>query len=79
MNWGGCICANEPGTGLLGLPRAFFVTSVRLIAAHGGVWVDGGLWEQDEDSDVVLGIKELLQSKIRPTIRNDGGDIRCDL
>ena len=31
--------------------------------------------DDDEDDEVVLMIKELLDTRIRPTVQEDGGDI----
>ncbi|MBF0374895.1 MAG: NifU family protein [Alphaproteobacteria bacterium] len=45
-------------------------------ASGAPVVVDGGEQaEQGDDSDVVTQIKELLDTRVRPAVANDGGDI----
>jgi Fe-S cluster biogenesis protein NfuA len=52
----------------------FFSSGAPLITADSGITEDAGAPHEDDD-EVVAMIKELLDTRIRPTVQEDGGDI----
>ncbi|MCG2840113.1 NifU family protein [Sandaracinobacter sp. RS1-74] len=57
---------------VLGLVMDHFASGVPLIAAEAG---DAETFDDPEDADIVAQIRELLDTRIRPAVANDGGDI----
>lgn len=51
-----------------------FFSSGRPVLSEGGE-TDAGTGVEEEDDEVVLMIKELLDTRIRPAVQEDGGDI----
>lgn len=51
---------------------------MRLLRKHNPIWyvsIDFPSEIDEEDDETVMMIKELLDSRIRPTVQEDGGDI----
>jgi Fe-S cluster biogenesis protein NfuA len=54
-----------------------FVTGAPLFKAGtaAAIQVDGDFEEDPEDADIIGQIKELIETRVRPAVANDGGDI----
>ncbi|MGN6155929.1 MAG: NifU family protein [Sphingomicrobium sp.] len=54
-----------------------FVTGAPLFKAGSaaGIQVDSDFEEDPEDADIIDQIKELIETRVRPAVANDGGDI----
>jgi len=54
-----------------------FVTGAPLFApgSAGGIQVDAEFEEDPEDADIIDQIKELIDTRVRPAVAQDGGDI----
>jgi Fe-S cluster biogenesis protein NfuA len=56
-----------------------FITGAPLFAAGSAAGIhvaaDGGFEEKPEDADIIDQIKELIETRVRPAVAHDGGDI----
>jgi Fe-S cluster biogenesis protein NfuA len=53
----------------------FHGPSAQGIAVPGGDAAEGGLADDPADSEIVAQIRDLLETRVRPAVANDGGDI----
>ena len=65
---------------VIGLLLDHFVTGAPLFAQGSAAGIDiaegaFAIEEKPEDSDIIEQIKELLDTRVRPAVANDGGDI----
>lgn len=57
---------------LLGVIMEHFTTNQPVMLAEGAAVPEAG---SDEDDEIVIQIKELLETRVRPAVAQDGGDI----
>ena len=60
---------------ILGAIMEHFMSGAPLVAAGGGAQTDGDEFFDDADAETVATIKELIETRVRPAVANDGGDI----
>ena len=60
---------------VLGVVTEFFLSGAPLLEAGGGDTVTTGEFFDAKDSETVETIKELLETRVRPAVAGDGGDI----
>jgi Fe-S cluster biogenesis protein NfuA len=60
---------------ILGAIMEHFMSGAPLLAAGGTVPSDGDEFFDAADADTVATIKELIETRVRPAVANDGGDI----
>ena len=60
---------------ILGAIMEHFMSGQPVMAAGGELPADGDEFFEDEDSEIVGTIKELLETRVRPAVAQDGGDI----
>ena len=60
---------------ILGTIMEHFMSGAPLIAEDGEAAADGGEFYDSEDESIVGTIKELLETRVRPAVAQDGGDI----
>jgi Fe-S cluster biogenesis protein NfuA len=60
---------------ILGAIMEHFMSGAPLLAAGGAVPNDGDEFFDAADADTVATIKELIETRVRPAVANDGGDI----
>jgi Fe-S cluster biogenesis protein NfuA len=60
---------------ILGAIMEHYMSGAPLIAAGGGEQSDGDEFFDDADAETVATIKELIETRVRPAVANDGGDI----
>jgi Fe-S cluster biogenesis protein NfuA len=60
---------------ILGAIMEHFMSGEPLLAAAAGAPSDGGEFFADEDAETVATIKDLIETRVRPAVANDGGDI----
>nr|KAF6448141.1 NFU1 iron-sulfur cluster scaffold [Rousettus aegyptiacus] len=53
----------------------FFASGLPLVTEETSSGEAGNVWGSEEDDEVVAMIKELLDTRIRPTVQEDGGDV----
>jgi Fe-S cluster biogenesis protein NfuA len=60
---------------ILGAIMEHFMSGAPLLAAGGGEQSDGDEFFDAADAETVATIKELIETRVRPAVANDGGDI----
>ena len=60
---------------ILGAIMEHFMSGAPLLAAGGAAPADGDEFFDAADADTVATIKELIETRVRPAVANDGGDI----
>ena len=60
---------------LLGAIMEHFVSGAPVLQGEAGASDDEGEFFADEDADTVEAIKDLLETRVRPAVAGDGGDI----
>ena len=60
---------------ILGALMEHFMSGQPVMAADGELPADGEEFFEDDDSEIVTTIKELLETRVRPAVAQDGGDI----
>jgi Fe-S cluster biogenesis protein NfuA len=60
---------------ILGAIMEHFMSGTPLVAAGSTVTGDGDEFFDAADSETVATIKELIETRVRPAVANDGGDI----
>jgi Fe-S cluster biogenesis protein NfuA len=61
---------------ILGVIMEHFMSGAPIVAAgQGGDMNDAGEFFEPADADTVATIKELIETRVRPAVANDGGDI----
>jgi len=60
---------------ILGAIMEHFVSGAALVREESADAGDGGEFFDEKDSDTVATIKELIETRVRPAVENDGGDI----
>ena len=60
---------------ILGAIMEHFVSGAALLREQGAEEADGGEFFDEKDAETVATIKELIETRVRPAVANDGGDI----
>jgi Fe-S cluster biogenesis protein NfuA len=60
---------------ILGAIMEHYMSGAPLLAAGGGQEGDGDEFFEPADAETVATIKELIETRVRPAVANDGGDI----
>jgi Fe-S cluster biogenesis protein NfuA len=60
---------------ILGVIMEHFMSGAPVVAAGGGEESDGDEFFDENDAETVATIKELIETRVRPAVANDGGDI----
>ena len=60
---------------ILGAIMEHFISGAPLLAAGGGATVETEEFFDAADAETVATIKELIETRVRPAVANDGGDI----
>ncbi len=60
---------------ILGAIMEHFMSGAPIVAAGGGEAVEAEEFFEAGDADTVATIKELIETRVRPAVANDGGDI----
>ena len=60
---------------ILGAIMEHFVSGAALVREETAEAGDGGEFFDEKDSETVATIKELIETRVRPAVANDGGDI----
>ena len=60
---------------ILGAIMEHFMSGAPIVAAGGGETVEAEEFFEAGDADTVATIKELIETRVRPAVANDGGDI----
>jgi Fe-S cluster biogenesis protein NfuA len=60
---------------ILGVIMEHFMSGAPVVAAEGGEDSDGDEFFDENDAETVATIKELIETRVRPAVANDGGDI----
>jgi Fe-S cluster biogenesis protein NfuA len=60
---------------VLGAIMEHFLSGAPVLTGGGGAAADSGEDYAPEDAEVVATIKELIETRVRPAVANDGGDI----
>jgi Fe-S cluster biogenesis protein NfuA len=60
---------------VLGAIMEHFLSGAPVLAGGGGATTDSSEDYAPEDAEVVAAIKELIETRVRPAVANDGGDI----
>src|ERR1044072_8422023 len=61
---------------ILGVIMEHFMSGARVVAEGAGAAMnDAGEFFEADDADTVATIKELIETRVRPAVANDGGDI----
>ena len=60
---------------ILGAIMEHFMSGAPIVAAGGSDSTEAGEFFEANDADTVATIKELIETRVRPAVANDGGDI----
>jgi Fe-S cluster biogenesis protein NfuA len=60
---------------ILGAIMEHFVSGAPLLREETGEAADDGEFYEEKDAETVAAIKELIETRVRPAVENDGGDI----
>src|SRR5688572_6332959 len=60
---------------ILGVIMEHFMSGAPVVADDAGETSEDGEFFEAEDADTVATIKELIETRVRPAVANDGGDI----
>lgn len=60
---------------ILGAIMEHFMSGAPLLAPDHAAPIDGGEFYEATDAETVATIKELIETRVRPAVANDGGDI----
>src|ERR1041384_7290232 len=60
---------------ILGAIMEHFVAGAPLVRGESAAAADGDEFFDDKDAETVAMIKELIETRVRPAVENDGGDI----